>query len=142
MDRDAIARERRRREALDAIEFEREREAVLRDQIEEIVLEGERERIDGEALARLDPADAAVVREILGDDGDAVIEPDDADEWESDFVDLDDELDVEDEDDGDAMADEIGRLQGEIAESQRRQQALARFVSALAEPAPTSGVGS
>lgn len=140
MDRDAIARERRRREAVEAIEFEQEREAVLRDQIEAIVLEGERERVDGEALARLDPADAAVVREILGDDGDDVTEHDDADDWESDFVDLDDEPDAED--DSDSMADEIGRLQGEIAESQRRQQALARFVSALEEPAPTSGVGS
>ncbi len=129
MDRDAIARERRREEALDALGFEREREAALRDQVGETVLEAERDRIDQAALARLEPRDAALVREILGADTDDGVE----DDWDEVLADFADEPD----DDG-LSEDEVARLLGEIAASQERQQALERFVAALDDPEPAT----
>ena len=134
MNRDAIARERRRREAVEALEFEQQREAALREQIEETILEEERQRVDREALAQLDPAEAALVREILGTDDE---EDEDLEEWDEMFADFEEE----DEDAaGDAGAgDEIGRLNAEIEDSRSRQRALERFVDALGRAARPEG---
>jgi hypothetical protein len=68
VDRDAIARARRRDEALEALEFEQERERALHDQIGATVHEAERDRIDRDAFSRMAAGDAELVREILGGD--------------------------------------------------------------------------
>jgi hypothetical protein len=136
VDRDAIARERRRREALDALEFERDRESALRDQVDETVLEEERARVDREAFARMQPEDADIVRDILGDEPEI---DDGIDEWDDPFAGLDDE--PEPEDDG-PTPDEVARLLGEIDDSRSRQHALERFVEALEQAEGASGVGS
>lgn len=111
MDRDAIARAQREREARDALEFERQREELLLAQIADTVLAAERARIDGEAFAQMVPEDVVLVRESLADHAD----------------------DVGDDDaDADALEqDEIDRLLGEIERSRASQGALERFIQAL-----------
>lgn len=130
MDRDAIARSRRRGQALEALTFEREREAALRDQLEEVVLEQEAPRIDGEAFAQMEPGDVAVVRELL-DEGWSADEGEEEVDDDGDFMlAVDDEgtLAVEEDE------DEIARLQGEIESSRARQRALERYLEALEAP--------
>jgi hypothetical protein len=133
VDRDAIARRRRRDQVLDALAFEREREAALVEQLEEVVLEEEGPRIDREAFALLQPEDVAVVRGLLDDWS----EPDaeEADELEADFF-----AGLESESDEPAAdeEDEVARLQGEIASSRARQRALERYLEALAAPAAST----
>ena len=67
MDRDAIARAGRRAQAEEALAYEREREAALREQIAALVLEDEAPRLDAEAFASLDDADVQLVRTALGE---------------------------------------------------------------------------
>lgn len=125
MDRDAIARGHRREEALEALQFERDREAALSWQLAEIVLEEARPRIDEQAYAAMDPAAAEVVRETLRLV--AAQADDDLDEWAGDFplaAEGGAELDEEEE-------DEAERLLGEISTSRARQAALESFVKAL-----------
>jgi hypothetical protein len=133
VDRDVIARTRRRAEALEALEEERSREVALVEQLELVVLDGERRRIDEAALELLAPADAELVREALA-----------LDEWwrddeveEEDFADPDGVIRFDDdqfpEDDPDA---EVARLSAAIETSRRTQGALERFVAALDAPTP------
>ena len=129
MDRDAVARAGRRAQAEEALVFEREREAALRQQLAELVLEEEGARVDAEAFATLGEDDARLVRAALGQ----VDEDDDEDPFADDlYVVFEDEPD---EPEGDE--DEGSRLQGEIEESLRTQAALERFIAALDAPAPT-----
>ena len=123
MDRDAVARAGRRAQAEEALADEREREAALRRQVAEVVLEQEGPRIDAEALAALDADVARRVRAALGQLDDA---PDEEEDPFGDdvYVALDEEPD-------EPEGDELGRLESEIAESQRIQQALETFIAAL-----------
>lgn len=127
MDRDAVARAGRRSEAEEALAFERDREAALREQLAALVLDDERDRIDSEALALLETDDVRRVREALG-----------ALDEERDEADEDDpfaaEMYVSFEDDDEPEQDEAERLEGEIEESRRTQAALERFVAALDRP--------
>lgn len=115
MERDAIARERRGREAQDALEFERQREELLLAQIADTVLAAERARIDSEAFTHMEPADVVLVRELLGDPidraGDDEVDPDSDEDTLEEY--------------------EIDRLLGEIERSRASQRALERFVEAL-----------
>jgi hypothetical protein len=129
VDRDAIAREGRRREAIEALGFEREREAALRAQVAETVLEEEGPRVDREAFARLSEADVAVVRDALGR-----LEEDDPAE-DDPFADPDGYISFADEPEGEET-DELGRLQAEIAMCRERQGALERYIAALETPPP------
>jgi hypothetical protein len=127
VDVEAIARAQRRRQAQDALEFEHDREAVLQEQLEAVVAEVEGPRIDEEAFARMPPEDAALAREILvsGLDGE-----------DPDLDPLDEEWLVEadtPEDEAESFEDEVGRLQDEIAESRRLQQALTSYLRALGD---------
>jgi hypothetical protein len=134
VDRDALARAGRRAQAVEALEFEREREVELRRQVAELVLEEEGPRIDAAAFAELDEEDADRVRTALGAFDEE--EPEDEDPFVDDvFVELDfaDEAVGEDEE----PEDEAARLQREIDESVRTQAALERFIAALDVPAPT-----
>jgi hypothetical protein len=118
VDREAIARRRRRRQVEEALDDERAREAALGEQLEEVVAQDASPRIDELAFARMEPDDVAVVREALGE-----LLPFEGDEelGEAEAA----ELETVDED--------VARLQDEIADSQRRQRALARYLEALGE---------
>jgi hypothetical protein len=126
MDVEAIARTQRRRQAQEALEFERDREAALREQLEAVVADAEGPRIDEEAFARMAPEDAELVREILasGLDGeDPDLDPDD--EWY--------DMDETQEPEAESFEDEVRRLEEEIAESRRLQQALKSYLDALGD---------
>lgn len=127
MDRDAIARTQRLRQAQEVLEFERERASELEEQIEAIVAELEGPRIDEEAFAKMAPEDVAVVRSVLHFDGEPALEQDDWLGFEG--------MALEDEPTGgetvDDTEEEIVRLQAEVAESHRRQEVLERYVEAL-----------
>ena len=123
MDRARIARAERRRQALDELEFERERAAALHEEIARLVLELEGPGLDDQVFARLSPADVDLVRGSL--QGQPVAEADD-DEW----FDLDG---GEPEADRRELESEISRLQAEIAASTRRQEAFERYLDALDE---------
>jgi hypothetical protein len=115
VDRDAVVRVVRRRQASDALAFERDRAAMLAEQLEETVALLEGQRVDGEIYARLDAADADLVRVALRD----AITDDPEDEFETDF---DPRADAE---------EEIARLQEELEASARTQSALERYLAAL-----------
>jgi hypothetical protein len=126
MDVEAIARLQRRRLAREALEFERDREAVLREQLEAVVADVEGPRIDQEAFARMTPEDADLVRAILvsgleGEDPDLDAE----DEWY--------DIGETDEPEAESFEDEVQRLEEEIAESRRLQQALTNYLEALVD---------
>jgi hypothetical protein len=121
VDRDAIARSGRRRRIEEVLEDERAREEALAERLQEVVTEGEGNRIDEQAFAGMDPEDVALVREVLEEASFF-----DAGEYDGDFLmeepDETDEIDVE---------EEIARLQAEIAASQRRRIAYERYLDAL-----------
>ena len=123
-----MARAGRRAQAEEALAFEREREAALRDQIAALVLEEEGPRVDAAAFAGLAPEEVELVRTALGELADDVEE--DADDLFGDepYVTFDDE-------DDEPPVDEIARLGVEIDESQRAQAALERYIVALDRPA-------
>jgi hypothetical protein len=65
VDREAIARGERRRRIEEALGDERGREEALVGQLAEVVTEGEGNRIDEQAFARMDPEGVALVRVAL-----------------------------------------------------------------------------
>ncbi len=128
MDRDAVARAGRRAQADEALDFEREREAALRQQLAELVLEEDGPRVDAAAFAKLDGGDAERVRAALG-----LLDEDETDDEDDPFaqdvyVDLAEEPDDADEA---GVEDEASRLQREIDDSLRVQAALERFIGVL-----------
>ena len=129
VDRLAIARAERRRQATDELEFERERATALQEQLERIVLELEGPAVDEEVFAKMAPEDVDLIRAAIQGGSEMELE------------DIDDELLDGDEGGHDteqwaaeqreAQEAEIVRLQAEIASSERRQQALGRYLEAL-----------
>ncbi len=128
VDRDAIARSQRRRQARETLEFERNRTTGLEEQIEELVAEQDGARIDEEAFAGMEPEDAAAVRAILHPEGVSVED----DEWLGMAQGLFDS-DSDPDDPPDDPEEEIARLQAEIDDSRRRQQLLERYLDALGD---------
>jgi len=132
VDRDAIARGQRRRQANEALEFERDRMAMLEGQIEEFVTELIGTRIDDEAFATMPPEDVETVRAVLDPRPEYELD----DEWlEAEGETAEDDLapeaeDSEEDSEGEIEA-EISRLESEIAVSRQRQQALERYLEAL-----------
>jgi hypothetical protein len=128
VDRRAIARAERGRQATDELELERDRATALQEQVERIVLELEGPALDEEVFARMDPEDVELIRSAI--QGGSEFEVDDADEEL-----LQDEQDDDSEDwaaeQREEQEAEIVRLQAEIAASERRQQALERYLEAL-----------
>ncbi|HEY2217742.1 MAG TPA: hypothetical protein VGH35_00235 [Gaiellaceae bacterium] len=122
MDRESIARAERRRQALEALEFERARAAALRERLEAIVVELDGPAIDAAIFAELGPEDVAIVRPAL--QGDEQAEPVEA---------LDFEVELEDPKAEQIawLEEEIVRLEQEIAASGSRQQAFERYLDAL-----------
>ena len=126
MDRIAIARAERRRQALEELEFERDRAAALHDEVARLVLELEGPRLDEEVFARLAPADVELVQSSFHDGpaADGGDEGGEGDEWL--------ELDAEDPETLRQEAEEeIRRLEAEIVASSRRQEAFERYLEAL-----------
>ncbi|TML68955.1 MAG: hypothetical protein E6G14_08610 [Actinobacteria bacterium] len=124
MDRAAHARAALRRQAEDALAFEREREAMLTVELQDMVAEVHGPEIAGEVFAAMTPEDALLVRAALGG-GERVDDEDDED-------DVDDEESGEDPEDADAAGEEeIARLQAEIESSCRSQAALERYLELL-----------
>jgi hypothetical protein len=121
VDREAIARGVRRRRIEEALDDERGREEALVQQLEDVVTEGEANRIDEEAFARMDPEDVALVREALEEPSFV-----DDDEEHADFL-----APASDEQDDAEVEEEIARLQAEIAASQRRRVAYERYLQSL-----------
>lgn len=119
-----MARAARRRQAEEELQSERERADTLREEIERLVGELDGPRIDEAAFARMDPEDAAIVRELVQAEE---LPEDETEGWLTD-----DDGEVGEALDPRAEAEEeIARLQGEVAESSRRQQALERYLEAL-----------
>ncbi|MGL6278775.1 MAG: hypothetical protein ACRC50_04370 [Gaiella sp.] len=121
LDRDAIARARRRRELEEALVDETERELALREQVEAIVLEAEGPRIDAALRAALSPEDVDVLAEVLAGDDAATAEAAWEDEWELEVEPLD--LDAA-----------LARLGAEIDACAARRDALTRAIALLEHP--------
>jgi hypothetical protein len=63
-DREKVARARRRQEAIDSLEFERQREAALTQRLEPIVRDAEAWRVDEAALAHMPEEEREKLRQI------------------------------------------------------------------------------
>jgi hypothetical protein len=128
VDRDAHVRAARRRQALDALAVEQDRETMLVEQLEDIVAEADGARLDADAFAQMSPDDARLARTALGLDGDADSDAEaevDGDDFGFSFDLEDDEADPED------LEAEIARLQEVIESSRRVQAALERYLALL-----------
>ena len=125
-----IARSVRRRQIAEVLDFERDREAALRSQVEETAAELEGASVDEEAFAAMDPDDVGLVQQALletGDVFDDVVAGDADEDWLQEFMD-----DESPEDTRQERLAEVARLEEEIADSRRRQEALERYLEALA----------
>ena len=124
VDVDEIVGARRRQQVLDALEFERDREAALRSQIEDVLTELEGSRVDEAVFARMTPEDVSLVRRVLHPDSD-----EDEDEDEFDLQGL-----LSSESRAEIRAEQKAervRLEGVLADSRSRQRALESYLEAL-----------
>ena len=136
MDRDVAVRASRRRLALDAAAFERDREAMLVSQLEDVLAEADGPQVDALLFAQMSQDEIALVRAALGEyafvntDEEAV--PDDNDvDFSPDF----DDGEAESSDaGGDGVEEEVARLEGEIESSRQIQAALERYLDLLSAP--------
>ena len=119
VDRESIARAERRRQALEALEFERARAAALRERLESIVAELDGPALDAAIFADLAPGDVEIVR--------AALQSDEAEPAEA----FDGELEDPREQQKAWLEEEIVRLEEELASSDGRQQAFERYLDAL-----------
>ncbi len=124
MDREAIARGVRRRQAQESLDFEREREQTLQEQIELVIGEAESSRIDAAAFERMSAEDVAIVK--------ADLNPLPYEEEPGSFFERDDVFNFEDVgEEVDPHAEEIARLTVEVEQCRRRQQAFSAYIEAL-----------
>lgn len=130
VDMEAIARAQRRRQALEALEFERQREAALHGQLEEVIAELAGDRIDEDAFARMAADEVELVRAALADSRarDLAFREELAAGWLPE-----DEQEDAEEEQRERLA-EVARLQEEIAACRRRQQAFVSYLRALSQP--------
>jgi hypothetical protein len=132
MDRAAIARQERRRQVTEDLEFERDRAGELHEEIKRLALELEGPGIDEEVFATMPAEEVEMIRAAVQGDPDREV-------IEEDWLDFGDETDAEDQVDNEqleaelraAQEAEIVRLQEEIVASERRQQALEAYLEAL-----------
>ena len=137
MDRVVIAREERRRQVTEDLEFERDRAVELRNEINRLTLELEGPGIDEQVFAKMAPQDVELVRAVVQDG--PLVERDDVDQDWIDFGNEETPEDVADQVDYKQLEAEyraeqeaeIVRLQEEIVASERRQQALEAYLEAL-----------
>jgi hypothetical protein len=120
-----MARNQRRRLIGEAVELEQGTEAALLEQLEETVAELEGPRIDDEAFARMTPGDADIVRTVVAGQTpeEEIPEEESGEDWLAPAADPEAERQE--------LLAEITRLEEEITRSQRRRDALQRYVDAL-----------
>ena len=106
-EREGIARARRRQEALDSLEYEQEREAMLRQRLEPAVRDAEAWRADELALERISAEHAETLRRI------GFVQPRPPDDSRV------------------RLEKQIAELEAQIEDSRRRQQAFAAYAAAL-----------
>jgi hypothetical protein len=124
VDRIAIARAERRRQAQEELDLERDRAAALQEEVARLVAELEGPSLDEEVFAQLAPADVELVQGSFQGER---FEPDEVGEDEQWF-----DLEVDDPETLRAETEEeIRRLEAEIAASRRRQEAFERYLRAL-----------
>jgi len=136
VDRDAHVRAARRRQVLDALAFEQEREAMLVEQLEDVLAEVEGARLDAGLFAQMSPDEARLVQAALGEavnggtwqEAEEDVEPDDDSGLSLDFEDNDDDLAAAATDDDEA---EVARLREVIESSRLAQAALQRYLALL-----------
>jgi len=119
VDRGAIARAERRRQALEALELERARAEALRERLEAIVAELDGPALDEAVFAQLPPEDVEVVRPAL--QADEPLPPEEEGE----------EAAAERAERVAWLEEELERLRGELAGSASRQRAFERYLDAL-----------
>ena len=106
-DRDDAVRARRRREALDSLELERQRETALSERLDLALRDLEAWRADEAAFARMEQDDVDTLRRI----GFATKQPP--------------------EDARVRLENQIAEVEAELAESRRRRRAFERYAEAL-----------
>ena len=129
VDRLAIARAERRRQATDELEFERDRATALQEQLERTVLELEGPALDEEVFAKMDPEDVGLVRAAIQGGSEVELDEELADGDDSWDMGTDSEQWAAEQ--REEQEAEIVRLQAEIAVSERRQRAFERYLEAL-----------
>jgi hypothetical protein len=138
VDREEIARAVRRRQVKETLDFEREREQTLQEQIEIVISEVEGKRVDETVFARMSPEDVEIVSMELNPPT-VEFEPDPAF-----FIDRDDLFNLDDEPPVDPHEEELARLNAELADCRRRQRAFDAYLEALdgEPPSATASAGS
>ena len=126
VDRLAIARAERRRQATDELEFERDRATALQEQLERTVAELDGPALDAKVFAKMDQSDVELIRAAIQADSGF-----EGAEVESELLEGEDGVADWGFDQREEQEAEIVRLQEEIASSERRQQALERYLEAL-----------
>jgi hypothetical protein len=125
VDREAIARVVRRRQAQEALEFEQQRAQTLQEQIELVIGEVHGPTVDAAAFARMTPDQVELVRAELDPP------PLDVEEDAESFFERDDLFDDYDLEPIDPHEEELGRLRAELEVCRRRQQAFEAYLAAL-----------
>jgi len=128
VDRDAHVRSARRRQVLDALAFEQEREAMLVEQLEDVLAEVEGARLDAGLFAQMSPDEARLVQAALGEAVNGGTWQEAEEDVELDFEDNDDDLAAAATDDDEA---EVARLREVIESSRLVQAALQRYLALL-----------
>lgn len=108
----------------ETLDFEREREQTIAEQIEIVITEVEGKNVDQAVFARMSPEDAEIVSAELNPPG---VEPEDP----SFFFDRDDLINLDPEPVVDPHAEELARLHEELEECRRRQRAFEAYLRAL-----------
>jgi hypothetical protein len=134
-DRDVQVRAARRRQALDALRFEQEREAMLVEQLEDVLAEAEGAVLDAVLFAQMSADDARRVQAALDgalngalwQEGEESLEPD-ADGFGLTF-DFDDDGADPDATAADEFEAEVARLREVIESSRLVQAALQQYLA-------------
>jgi hypothetical protein len=127
VDTEAIARGVRRRQAQESLDFEREREQALQDQVGLVIAEVDGPQVDDAAFAAMSAEDVAIVKAELNP---LPYEPEDG----PDFFERDDLIDFDDAEPVDPHAEELARLNEELVQCRRRQAAFQAYLAALDAP--------
>jgi len=109
----------------ETLDFEREREQTLKEQVEIVITEADGKSVDEAAFARMSPEDVEIVNAELNPPG---IEAEDDPSF---FFERDDLINLDDEENVDPHAEELARLNGELEDCRRRQRAFEAYLDAL-----------
>jgi hypothetical protein len=127
-DRVAMARALRRRQARESLEFEKSREVALLSELEQVLGERDVGRVDALAFSKMSHTDVELVREQL------TTPEADIEDTRFDFFGFErDDLNDEGRLPGaiDVRGAEVARIEEELEECRRLQQAFAAYLAAL-----------